>query len=76
MGGRVTAELEKAVERREQMAMERIAQAEAKAVAEVRGEAVDIALEATRRLLAEKLTGKKADALIDDAIKELPEKLH
>ncbi len=76
MGGRATADLEKAVERREQMAMERIAQAEAKAIAEVRGEAVDIALEATRHLLAKKLTAKKADALVDDAIKELPEKLH
>lgn len=76
MGGRATADLEKAVEQREQMAMERIAQAEAKAVAEVRGEAVDVALEATRHLLAEKLTGRKADALVDDAIKDLPERLH
>ena len=76
MGGRATADQEKAVEQREQMAMERIAQAEAKAVAEVRGEAVDVALEATRHLLAEKLTGRKADALVDDAIKDLPERLH
>jgi len=76
MGGRATADLEKAVEGREQMALERIAQAEAKAVAEVRGEAVDIALEATRRLLVEKLTGDKGDALINDAIMELPERLH
>ena len=76
MGGRAAADLEKAVERRERLAMERIAQAEAKAIAEVRGEAVDIALEATRRLLAEKLTGKKADTLVDNAIKELPDKLH
>ena len=76
MGGRAGADLEKAVERRERLAMERIAQAEAKAIAEVRGEAVDIALEATRRLLAEQLTGKKADTLVDNAIKELPDKLH
>jgi F-type H+-transporting ATPase subunit b len=76
MGGRATADLEKAVERREQMALERIAQAEAKAVAEVRSEAIDIALEATRRLLDQNLADKKADALVNDAIKELPEKLH
>lgn len=76
MGGRATADLEKAVERREQMALERIAQAEAKAVAEVRSEAIDIALEATRRLLDQNLADKKADALVNDAIKELPDKLH
>jgi F-type H+-transporting ATPase subunit b len=76
MGGRATADLEKAVERREQMALERIAQAEAKAVAEVRSEAIDIALEATRRLLDQNLADKKAAALVNDAIKELPEKLH
>ena len=76
MGGRATADLEKAVERREQMALERIAQAEAKAVAEVRSEAIDIALEATRRLLDQNLADKKAAALVNDAIKELPDKLH
>ena len=76
MGGRATADLEKAVERREQMALERIAQAEAKAVAEVRSEAIDIALEATRRLLDQNFANKKADALVNDAIKELPDKLH
>ena len=56
--------------------MERIAQAEKAAIAEVRGRAVDVAIEATRRLLAERMTPKQADALIDAAISELPEKLH
>jgi F-type H+-transporting ATPase subunit b len=73
---RGVAELERALERRRQQAEDRISQAEAKAVDEVRRLAVDIAIEATRTVLAERTTGDTADALIDDAIKELPDKLH
>ena len=62
--------------RREQLAEERIAQAEAKAIAEVRSQAVDVAIEATRGLLADKLSEPKADALVDNAIKDLSGKLH
>ena len=69
-------DLERALKRREAQAMERIAQAEKAAIAEVRARAVDVAIEATRRLLAERLTPKQADALIDAAIAELPKKLH
>ena len=76
VGARATENLEKAMQRREQLAEERIAQAEAKAVAEIQSLAVDIALDATRRLLAEQVTGDRADAMIDAAIKELPEKFH
>lgn len=68
--------LELSVKRREQLALERIAQAEAAATREIRDVAVDVALEATRRVLAEKLSDPKADALIDEAIKGLPGKLH
>jgi F-type H+-transporting ATPase subunit b len=70
------ADLERTLKRREAQAMERIAQAEKAAVAEVRARAVDVAIEATRRLLAERLTPKQANALIDAAIDELPKKLH
>ena len=70
------ADLERALKRREAQAMERIAQAEKAAVAEVRARAVEVAIEATRRLLAERLTPKQADALIEAAIEELPKKLH
>lgn len=68
--------LERSVKRREQLAMERIAQAEATATQEIRDAAVEVALEATRRALADKLSERKADALVDDAIKALPGKLH
>ena len=70
------AELERTLKRREAQAMERIAQAENTAVAEVRARAVDVAIEATRKLLAERLTAAQADALVDAAISELPAKLH
>ena len=70
------AALDAGLTRREQMAEDRIHQAGVKAIEEVRALAVDIAIEATRDLLAEKLSGAKADTLVDAAIKELPGKLH
>ena len=75
LGKRAADDLETALKRRRQQAMERIARAEAEALDEVRGVAVDVALDATRRLLAEKVSGKRADAMIDAAIEELPDKL-
>lgn len=71
-----SADLEKSIARRESLAIERIKQAELKALHEVQNEAADIVLEATRRLLAETVTGDKAAALIDGAIEELPKQLH
>ncbi len=68
--------LEKTLERAENMAKERIAQAEAAALDEVRTMAVDIALEATRRILADELPAKKIDAMVDAAIEDLPGKLN
>jgi len=70
------AQLEAGLARREQLAMDRIAQAETKAMDEVRATAVDVAIEATATLLAEKISDAKADKLVDDAIKGLSEKLH
>lgn len=75
-GEQATADLEKSIKRRQQMALDRIAQAEAEAVDEVRAQAIDVALDATRRILADTVKGKKADTLIDAAIEELPDKLH
>jgi F-type H+-transporting ATPase subunit b len=73
---RSAEELERSLKRREELVIERIAQAEAEAVAEVRGRCVDVAIEATRRLIADQVTGKRADRLIDQAIAEIPAKLH
>ena len=69
-------DLKNLLERRERQAKERISQAEVAAIDEVRAAAIDVALEASQRLLAKKMTGSKSDALIDAAIKELPGKLH
>jgi len=73
---KAASDLKTLLERRERQAKERIAQAEVAAIDDVRAAAIDLALEASRRMLAEKIVGSKADKLIDAAIKELPGKLH
>jgi len=69
-------DLENALSRREQLARERIAQEEAKAVAEIRSIAVDVAIAASRRVIAASLDERRGAALIDDAIAALPRQLH
>ncbi len=69
-------QLEASLKRSEQLATERIAQAEAQALAEVKSLAVDIAMDATKRILAKEVSEEKADAMVDDAIKNLDGKLH
>jgi len=68
--------LDAALERREKLVMDRITQAEAKAMDTVRANTVDLALGATRDYLAANFKGKNADALVNAAITELPGKLH
>lgn len=70
------AELAQSLERREKLALERIAQAEAAAVAEVKATAVDAAMQAVRAVLRDKLPARTATALIDTSIKDLPTRLH
>ena len=68
--------LEQSLVRRRDQAMDKIAQAEADAVRQVRGMAVDLAIAATRRVIAEDLSAGRDDALVDQGIAELPQKLH
>jgi F-type H+-transporting ATPase subunit b len=75
-GKQAQENLEKALARREQLATDRIAYAEKAAIDDIRRMAADIAIKATRRLLAEEIKGARADKLIDGAIKDLPGKLH
>lgn len=70
------AELEETLKRREAMAMDRIAQAESAATAEVRGVAVDVAIAAAREVIGAQLDKSKADTLVDESIKDLPNRLH
>ena len=69
-------QLEASLKRSEQMAKDRIAQAETQAIAEVRTLAVNIAMEATKSILTSDVSDAKASALIDDAIKNMDGKLH
>jgi F-type H+-transporting ATPase subunit b len=63
------------IKRHEALTVDKIALAQARAVEEVKAEAVEIALAATRRLLEERLDEARSDALIEDALRELPAKL-
>jgi len=68
--------LEDSIARRREQALQKIAQAEAEAIQAVRDTAVDVAIAATRRLLADEIKGDRAAALVDSAIAELPNRLH
>ncbi|MEK9708531.1 MAG: F0F1 ATP synthase subunit B, partial [Alphaproteobacteria bacterium] len=64
------------LERREQQALDMIAAAEARAVADVRALAADVAIDATRRILTDVVQGQKGDELVNSAIAEVPGKLN
>ena len=63
------------LKRQEELAVEKIAQAEAAAVQEVREMAVDLAIAATGKILSEKVTGDLSDRLVEKAVAELPQRL-
>lgn len=69
-------EIHELTQRRQKEAIEKIAQAEAGAVDEIRRLAVDAAIAATRSLLVAHVTGATADRLVDDAIADLPLRLN
>lgn len=70
------AELEVTLKRREQLAMERIGQAESAALAEVRSLAVDVAATAARAVLETSVDEQRGSALIDESIAALDGRLH
>lgn len=67
---------EEYVTRRTAMAEQKIAQAEREAVNEVRSSAVDIAVEAARKLLADNADVKAGEALFKSSLQELKTKLN
>lgn len=73
---KMTEDAEASLKRRERMAMDRIAQAEADATAEIRALTADVALEATRQILAQEVQGARAEQIVDAAIGELGSKLN
>lgn len=68
-------DLDEALARRQRLAEERIAQAEAKAVDEIRAVAVDVAIAAARDVIVAETDGVRGGALIDAAIAALPQRL-
>ena len=63
------------VRRQEEQAREKIAQAEAAAIQEVRSMSVELAMAAAEKLLAERLAGDEGSRLIDNSIEDIPRKL-
>lgn len=68
--------LDESLTRREAQAMDKIAQAEAHAVQEVRNLAVDLAMAASTQILSEKMSGAGGNKSIDNAIAGLKDKLN
>ena len=68
-------DLEQSLERRQRLAEERIAQAESKAMAEIRAAAVDVAIDAARQVIVSEFDERRGAALLDSAIASLPQRL-
>jgi len=68
-------DLDAALARRQRLAEERVAQAEAKALAEIRAVAVDVAIGAAREVIAAETDEAKGAVLLDAAIAALPQRL-
>lgn len=75
MTGEASASLETLIARRTRAVEEKIAQAEAQAVAEVRARSADLAIEAARVLLQEQMK-ERGPALVEQAIKDVASKLN
>lgn len=69
------ASLQDLITRRTKAVEEKISQAEAQAIADVRARSADIAVEAARMVLVEKMA-EKGDALVDQAIQDVTAKLN
>lgn len=70
------ADLEVSIARRLQAAQDQIANAEGKAVKQVRDRAVDVAIAAVSEAIAKSMAAKDADGLIDASINEVETRLH
>lgn len=70
------ANMQAQVERRTQLAQDKIAQAETQALQEVRAVAAEVAAGAAQRLIAEKVDAAKDATIVERSIAELASKLH
>jgi len=69
-------DIAKSVERRMQAAEDQLASAEARAVRDIRDQAVSVAVAAARDVIAKQMTTEDRNASIDAAIDEVEAKLH
>ncbi len=76
MAADARTQLQVQIERRTKMAEQKIAQAEAEAIADVRAAATSVASAAASAVIGKQMTEAKGDALIDGAIRDLRAKLH
>ncbi|WP_420403614.1 F0F1 ATP synthase subunit B [Nisaea sp.] len=67
--------LAESLKRREEQAAEKIARAEAQALQDVRNQAVELAMAATGKLLADKVTPEVNAEILKGAVDELPSRL-
>jgi F-type H+-transporting ATPase subunit b len=72
---KMRADFDAALKRRTEQAVERIAQEEQKALAEVRARAADLAVRTARRLLVERIGEREAQGLVRGAIEDVSRKL-
>ena len=70
------ADLEASLKRREALALAKIEQAEQNALSEVRDQAVDVAIAAAAKLIAEQVDDKKAEELTSSAIRDVAQRLN
>ncbi len=70
------ASLKESLERRSRIAEEKIARAEAQALAEVRAAAVEAATGAAERVLQAQVAGATGDGLVDQAIRDVKGRLN
>ncbi|MCE9523053.1 MAG: F0F1 ATP synthase subunit B [Alphaproteobacteria bacterium] len=76
MAADARTQLQLQIERRAKMAEQKIAQAEAEAIAEVRAVATTVAGRAAAAVIGQHMTDAKGNELIDGAIRDLGAKLH
>ena len=64
------------LQRREDLIIERIAQAEAKALSDLKARTADIAMDATQEILATMVSPSKSDKMLNEAISSLSKRLN
>lgn len=69
-------DIEAALNKRIALAMEKVSQAEATALNDIRTSAIDIAMTAARTLLEENITKDVAESLVKSSLSDIEKKLH